>query len=414
MDSSHQLNILISGAGISGLTTAFWLIKYGFKVTIVESAPSIRTAGQALDIRGPALDVVEKMGLLDEIRKNSTNLTGMSMIDATTGAEIYRNTEKTITRGDLDSPDIEILRDDLCKILFRATVDHVTYIFDDSIASIQQDIVGVHVSFYKSLSNNNRFDLVIGADGMRSNVRRIVFGDDAKFTRYLGFYVGIFTMPNFLNLDHWEVFINHDNIPIAVCVVKEKESHARTYVGFASESLIEYDHHDIDAQKQIVIENTPNVGEIMPRILESLKNANDFYFDSMNQIVMDQWSHGHVTLIGDAGYSPSIALGQSTTVSMVAAYTLAGELFKHKNDLQKGLAEYESKLREYVEENQKQALEKNDQDTASESEETQNVQHDQEEEIQDVPDFTKTVVPFTLEDYNLYIETQSLSIVTIK
>ena len=386
MEQVKEINILISGASVAGLNTAFWLLKYGFKVTIVEHSPHIRAGGQALDVRGPALEVAARMGILEDIRSNSTQLNGMLIIDASTGRELSRNTEHTLTRGKHDSPDVEVLRDDLLKVLFKAVGNQAKYIFDDSIMSINQNDSGVDVTFSKASPQS--FDLVIGADGLHSNVRKKVFGDEKQFIRFLGHYVAIFTIPNILGLDHWEVVYQHNDATIAVYIVKQRESEARVYLGFSKDTPLEYDYHDINFQKRMVAERIANVGQDIPKILEYMHKSDNFYFDSMNQILMDTWSKGKVTLVGDAGYSVSVSLGQGTTVAMVGAYVLAGELAAHKNDLQKGLNNYETALREYVESNQKLAYDSN-----------AGLQEASMTDPDNIPDFTQSVVQYSLKVY---------------
>jgi 2-polyprenyl-6-methoxyphenol hydroxylase-like FAD-dependent oxidoreductase len=381
-----EINILISGASVAGLNTAYWLVKYGFKVTIIERAKHIRAGGQALDVRGPALEVAARMGILEEIRLTSTHLNGMMVVDALTGNELFRNIEHTVTRGKHDSPDVEVLRDDLLKVLFKLMDGQVEYIFDDTISSINQDETGVDITFSKAAPQ--RFDLLIGADGLHSNVRKKVFGDEKQFIRYLGHYVAIFTIPNILNLDHWEVIYQYDDAPIAAYIVKEQESAARVYLGFSNDTPLEYDYHDINSQKQMVAERTANIGQNIPRILELMHKSENFYFDSMNQILMDSWSKGRVTLVGDAGYSVSVSLGQGTTVAMVGAYVLAGELAAHKGDLQAGLKSYEIALKEYVESNQKLAFNSN-----------ADLQQANMIDPDNMPDFTQSVVPYALKIY---------------
>jgi 2-polyprenyl-6-methoxyphenol hydroxylase-like FAD-dependent oxidoreductase len=394
MEAKEQINVLISGASIAGLTTAYWLTRYGFKVTVVERAAHIRPGGQAVDVRGPALAVAERMGILNNIRNNSTKLKGMSVVEAVSGKEIYSNQEQTLTGGRHDSPDVEILRDDLCKVLFEAVGDLVNYIFDDTIATLDQDEGGVDVTFAHAAPR--RFDLVIGADGIRSNVRRIIFGADEQFIRYLGHYVAIFTMPNYFELDHWEMIFQHEGTPLAVCIAKEKESDARTYLGFSSDEPLEYDHKDIKAQKQLIAERAANVGGKISKIKELMLASSNFYFDSVNQTIMNTWSKGRVVLVGDAGYSVSLSLGQSTSVAMVGAYVLTGELAAHREDLQTAFANYENELREYVLSNQNLAFKTSTQPPPTlgkPSEEGTTI------ETADLPDFGLSVIPLTLKDY---------------
>jgi 2-polyprenyl-6-methoxyphenol hydroxylase-like FAD-dependent oxidoreductase len=392
--SAGQRRVLISGASIAGLSTAYWLTKYGFKVTVVERASHIRPGGQAVDVRGPALEVAHRMGILEQIRQNSTRLKGMSIVDALSGKEIYSNSEQTLTGGRHDSPDVEILRDDLCKVLFEAVGNQADFIFDDSIVGIDQDGSGVDVTFNNAVPQ--RFDLVIGADGIRSNVRRIVFGPDKEFLRYLGHFVAIFKMPNIFELDFWELILQSEGTPLAVCIAKERSGEARTYLGFSSDQPLEYDHRDIEAQKRLIHERVPDLGGMISTIKESMQDASDFYFDSVNQTVMDTWAKGCVVLVGDAGYSVSLSLGQSTSVAMAGAYVLTGELAAHQEDLQTAFANYEHELRGYVLKNQELAFKtsnESQQITGKASEEGNTI------EAADLPDFGQSVVPLTLKDY---------------
>ncbi|QNK63923.1 FAD-dependent monooxygenase [Pedobacter sp. PAMC26386] len=394
LKNKKNKSILISGGSISGLSTAYWLAKYGFNVTIVERATHIRPGGQAVDVRGTALEVAERMGILNIIRNNSTKLTGMSIVDAITGDEIFRNTEQTLTGGRHDSPDVEILRDDLCRVLFETIGNQVKYIFDDTILTIDQDNEGVNVTFAHAATQ--RFDLIIGADGIRSNVRRLIFGSDDKFIRYLGHYVAIFTMPNYFELDHREMIFQHEGTPLSVCIVKDKNAEARTYLGFNSDEPLHYDYRDIKLQKQLIADKVPNVGEKIRKIKELMQASTNFYFDSVNQTIMDAWSKGRVSLVGDAGYSVSLTLGQNTSVAMVGAYILAGELAANIDDLQTAFINYENELREYVVSNQKLAF-----DTRTEP--TTSLEQTPEDKTTinatDMPDFGQSVIPLILKKY---------------
>lgn len=394
LKENNEIHILVSGASIAGLSTAYWLAKYGFRVSVVEKAPYIRPGGQALDVRGPALEVAARMGILDTIRDNGAKLKGMSVVDSSTGEEIFRSTERTITGGKFDSPDIEILRDDLCRVLFEAVGPKVEYIFNDTIVSLHQDETGVDVIFANATPQ--RFDLVIGADGVRSNVRRLVFGADEQFTRYLGHYVAIFTMPNVLNLDHWELFVQHEGSLAAAIIVKDRNSEARTYLGFSTDKPLSYDYRDITAQKQLITDRNANIGWEIPKILQHMQQSPNFYFDSINQIVMENWSKERVVLVGDAGYSVSLTLGQGTTIAMVGAYVLAGELASHKHNLQTGINNYENELREYVETNQKLAYDSN---TESQQESGKSSGEENSTGPDNLPDFGLAVIPFALRNY---------------
>jgi 2-polyprenyl-6-methoxyphenol hydroxylase-like FAD-dependent oxidoreductase len=387
----NNLKILISGASVAGLSAAYWLSRYGFKVTVVERAPQLRPGGQALDVRGAAaVEVAERMGILATIRARSTKLVGMSMVDGT-GKETFRSEERSLTGGRFDSPNVEILRDHLVDVLYRAVRERADFIFDDSIASLRQDDAGVDVAFVDAPPR--RFDLVIGADGVRSNVRRLAFGPDEKFIRYLGSYIAVFSVPNFLGLDHWQVFCQEGEIGGGLLAMA-KEDPARTYLGFNTAEPLAYDYRDIAAQKQLLTDRITGAGWIFPQLLTHMQDTPDFYFDSINQIRMDHWSAGRVVLLGDAGYA--VSMGQETAVAMVAAYVLAGELATHKGDPLAGLRSYEDALRDYVVRNQALA----DQDSLPEAPSSEDAADgDAMIDPDSVPDYNERAIPFDLKSY---------------
>ncbi|MGW0660157.1 FAD-dependent monooxygenase [Streptodolium elevatio] len=346
-------DILISGASIGGPALAYWLDRYGFNVTVVELAPRMRVGGQAVDVRGPALEVAERMGVLDGLRARQVQMRGMSMVDGD-GTELFRTTERTITGGDIDSEDIEILRDDLSEVLAGAADDRVEYLFGDSITAIQEDEDGVLVTFRNHAPR--RFHLVVGADGLHSNTRRLVFGPESDFIRHMGTYLSVWTVPNFLGLDRWQVFHQVPGGTWGGGVMSVRgNTECRVYLGFESAEPIEYDHRDAEAQKRLLAARLGGLGWEIPRLLEHMWTAEDFHLDSMAQIKMDSWSRGRVVLLGDAGYCASPLSGQGTTMAIAAAYILAGELKAAGGDHVVAFAAYEEALRKYVAQNQELA-----------------------------------------------------------
>lgn len=145
--------VLVSGAGLAGPALAYWLRHHGFAPTVVERAPAPRTGGQAVDIRGMALEVVRRMGLLERARELRTRMRGMSVLDGE-GNEIERSTDKTYSSGRLDSDDIELLREDLTGLLYERTREGAEYVFGDGIAALQQDEHGVRVEFESGRSRD--------------------------------------------------------------------------------------------------------------------------------------------------------------------------------------------------------------------------------------------------------------------
>jgi 2-polyprenyl-6-methoxyphenol hydroxylase-like FAD-dependent oxidoreductase len=385
-------SVLISGASVGGPALAYWLTRYGFDVTVVEIAQELRAGGQAIDVRGPALDVAERMGVLDRIRAERVEMRGMSMVDAE-GAELFRSEEFTVTGGDLESPDVEILRDDLSRILADAAGDGVEYLFGDSIAGLEQDDDGVRVIFQSGTIR--RFDLVVGADGAHSNTRRLVFGPERDFISHLGTYLSVWTAPNFLGLDRWQVFhqVPGSSWGGGVMSVRGNEE-VRVYLGFESAEPIDYDHRDTAVQKKLMADALAGAGWVVPELLETMWDAKDFHFDSMAQIHMDSWSKGRVVLLGDAGYCGSPLSGQGTSMAMVGAYVLAGELKAAGGDHRAAFENYERELRGYVAANQELAL-----TNRARVEAQRDAVMGAETEAIDFQDFGEIVSSFEVKDY---------------
>lgn len=340
--------VLISGAGVAGPALAYWLHRHGFEPTVVERAPGPRAGGQAIDIRGAAIDVIGRMGILDDVRAARTGMRGMSIVDAD-GTELMSTTEETLTGGPTDSPDVEIMRDELAAIL--AGVSHADYLYGDTITALSQDEDGVHVTFENAAPR--RFDLVIGADGLHSRVRSLAFGEEARFIRHLDVYLAIFTMDNHLGLRDWQTMHRTED-SMAMIYNARQGTVTRGMLGFESAPL-DFDHRDLDAQRRILAEHYPDAGWEIPRMLKAMWEAPDFYFDSMSQIKMDTWSDGRIALIGDAGYCASPLSGQGTSLALVGAYVLAGELAAAGGDHRVAFAEYERVLRPFVDLNQRLA-----------------------------------------------------------
>ncbi|MEW9556251.1 FAD-dependent monooxygenase [Nonomuraea sp. NPDC050783] len=347
-------NVLISGAGVAGLVLAYWLRRNGFSVTVVERAPGLRRGGQAVDIRGVALEVMERMGLGERMRAARTRMRGMSMMDGD-GNELFRSEERTFSSGRLDSEDVELLREDLVAMLYEATRGRVEYVFDDSISTLQQDENGVRVQSENGVIR--AFDIVIGADGARSIVRRLAFRPEQHLSKHLGQYAATFSMTNFLKLDNWQMWFRDETAGAGGALYPVRgNTELRITLGFISDPVA-YDYRDIQQQKQIVTRRLAGVGWETPKLLAAMADAPDFSFDAMAQIHMDRWSVGRVALVGDAGYCASPLSGQGTSLALVGAYVLAEELSRPDIGHAAAFAAYERRMRPFVALNQALATE---------------------------------------------------------
>ena len=337
-------DVLISGAGVAGQALAYWLRRFGFTPVVVERAPAPRDGGQAVDVRGAAIEVARRTGILDAARAARTGTRGMSYVSSTG----KRLASVDGAFGVIDPEDVEIIRGDLVSILYEAAGSDVEYIFDDSISSLTEGADGVTVTFERSAPRT--FHLVVGADGLHSRVRGLAFGPEARFLRHLGLYLSVFTIPNDLELDHWQLIYVTPGKSVTVTSARGNRE-ARAIFFFASGPL-DYDYRDRGQQQELLAAAFAGAGWEVPRLLTAMREAPDFYFDSVSQVRLDSWSAGRVALVGDAGYCPSPLSGQGSSLALVGAYVLASELRAADGDHRDAFAGYQRRLRDFVERNQ--------------------------------------------------------------
>jgi 2-polyprenyl-6-methoxyphenol hydroxylase-like FAD-dependent oxidoreductase len=339
--------VLISGAGIAGPTLAFWLNRTGYRVIVVELAPGIRPGGQTVDLRGVGRQVVERMGLLDQMTSSALDQEGAAWVRA----DGSRRAEMPVTAFDGNGliSTVEILRGDIAEVLYAATVEHTEYRFDCRIDELTQDADGVHATL--SDGTTVAADLVVGADGAHSAVRKLVWGPEDQFVKPLGGYHAWFTAPDTVGLDGWFLIYQEPGL-----VTSMRPDHdvrlSKAGLAFRSEP-IDYDRKDVDAQRRLVEQKFANAGWESAALLAAARTAADFYFDAFVQVHMDSWSSGRATLVGDAGYCASPLSGMGTALALVGAYVLAGELGPAGDGLSpprlaEAFARYEARMRPFV------------------------------------------------------------------
>ncbi|GHF82281.1 monooxygenase [Kitasatospora xanthocidica] len=350
----NTTDILISGAGIAGPALAHWLRRHGFRPTVVERAPGPRPGGQAVDLRGAGRTVVERMGLMERARALCVEQDGMALVDRR--GRVSARMPVELFEGQGIVSEIEILRGDLAELLQEAT-DGVEYLWDDTVTALDEDADGVTVTFENAPAR--RFALVIGADGLHSTVRRLAFetpgrsgrsdGGDSHY-HPLGGYHAWFTVHDTAlarELDGWFLMYNAPGGLVAGARPGRLPGEVKASLGFRSAPLA-YDRRDTAALKRLLGERFAGAGWQVDRLLAGMHGAEDFAFDSFGQIRLDRYSRGRVALLGDAGYSPSPLTGLGTSLALVGAYLLAGELAAARGDFTTAFARYEELMRPYV------------------------------------------------------------------
>ncbi|MGB9224062.1 FAD-dependent monooxygenase [Mycobacterium sp.] len=335
------MRILISGASISGPVLAYWLTRQGFDVTVVERAPALRkTGGHAVDLFRPAMEISEKMGVLPKIEAHVTGTDNLTMYRR--GSDRPAHIDLTKVVGAASDRHVEIMRDDLSEAYYDAGRDDVEYLFGDSITDISPD---GDVTFEHAAPR--RFDVVVGADGLHSNVRRLVFGEDAGRTRFLGGYLAVQSVPKALAREG-EMVVHLGAGLLAGIYTAEPLDDARGLFMFRSKEELQYHHRDVVRQKELLRAAFAGMDRTVDGWLDELDRTPTFYFDCITQLQLDTWSRGRVTLVGDAGYCPGPAVGGSTSIAVLGAYILAGELAQAKGDYARAFASYERQMADPV------------------------------------------------------------------
>jgi 2-polyprenyl-6-methoxyphenol hydroxylase-like FAD-dependent oxidoreductase len=336
-------SVLISGIGIAGTTLAYWLGEHGFEPVLVERASQLRTKGYVIDFWGLGYDIAERMCLLSDLKAEGHDIKEVRFVDAEGhrvagfAVDIFRS----LTGGRY----VSVARSDLAKLIYHKIDGRYEAIFGDSIVGFEETAEDVGAVFERGASR--RFNLVIGADGLHSAVRELVFGNQNQFEKYLGYIVAAFESEGYRPRDE-RVYVSHAIPGRQVSRFAMRDDRTLFLFIFAADSVQHSVAHDTIAHKAILHEVFDNVGWECPSILAALDGCNDVYFDRVSQIQMNVWSRGRVALVGDAAFCPSLLAGQGAALAMLSAYVIAGELSKSEGRPQVAFPRYEQLLRPFM------------------------------------------------------------------
>ncbi|MFD2934014.1 FAD-dependent monooxygenase [Spirosoma flavum] len=343
MESLKGEKVLVSGASIAGLSTAFWMNKLGYKVTVVELANEPRTAGGAVDIKGAASEAAKRMGIFEQLKSNRSNV---ELIEFKNDVDVTEGSISLTNEGEeLPDDEIEIERDKFAGILVDRLKNDVEFIFNNSITALNETEDDIQVTFKNGMQR--AFDLVFGCDGIHSGVRKIWFGQETEYTHFLEAYSSI-TIVNKLLIK--QKTMQMYNVPDKAVMLNAYNNKTDIIFCFNSEKEIPYDYRDIEQQRKIILEQFAGQSWRTPELLKEIQESENFYFDKFCQIKMPSWTKGRVALVGDAGYCASPAAGMGASLSINGATALADALQKHNGNFNLAFQEYNKNLRPFIEE----------------------------------------------------------------
>jgi len=349
------MRILISGAGIAGPTLAYWLEHHGFKPTIVEKAPAPRTGGYIIDFWGAGFEIADRMGLTSEIAGKGYQVREVRVVNAQgrAVAAFPADAFSRATQGRYTS----LARSDLAASIFAKIEGKVETIFGDSPSRFEQSEKCVQVAFESGAARE--FDLAIGADGLHSRVRRLAFGEQSRFEKYLGYKAAAFAIDGYRPRDEL-TYVMFTEVGQQIARFAMRDDRTMFLLTFADPAPDSTAPGDLAAQKELLRKRFGNSGWECPQILRGLDGCNDLYFDRVSQIRMDPqqglWTRGRVALVGDAAFCVSLLAGQGSSLAMISAYILAGELHRAAGDYARAFARYQQLFGPFILTKQRAAL----------------------------------------------------------
>lgn len=345
--SGRPATVLISGLGIAGPTLAYWLDRFGFAPTIVERAPAPRAGGYMIDFWGVGFDVADRMGLVPALQDDGYPIDELRLVGRD-GRRITSVNARVFAQA-LGRRFVSLPRGDLAHRIYELIAGKVETIFGDSIADVAQDSTGVDVRFERAAPR--RFDLLVGADGLHSNVRHRVFGDHTRFERYLGYYTAAFSAVGYPHRDEG-AYVSYALPGRQIARYALRNVRSAFFFVFARDTPLEIGHHDVATQRQILRDRFARAGWESGEILQAMDDASDLYFDAVGQTRMPEWWRGRTVLVGDAAYCPSLLAGQGCAFGMAGAYLLAHELSRSVDDPMRAFSAYQRRFKPFIERKQ--------------------------------------------------------------
>ncbi len=344
------MRIAISGAGVAGPALAFWLCRTGHEPVLIEKAPQFRGGGYMVDFWGTGYSIAERMGILPNVLAEGYKVREVRLVDRSGRKAGGFSTDvlRQITQDRFTS----LPRGELARTIYRTIENRVETVFGDSIAAIQQDASRVRVEFEHGAPRD--FDLVVGADGLHSQVRKLVFGPQEKFEKQLGYRVAAFEVDGYANRDEL-AYVSYTTPGRQIARFALRGGRTLFLFVFVEEQMSGPEPESTAQRKAALSSTFGDAGWECPQILDAMQQVDDIYFDRVSQIHMGSWSQGRVVLIGDAAACPSLLAGEGSGLAITEAYVLAGELQRLGGDFAAAFRAYEQQLRPTIEKKQASA-----------------------------------------------------------
>lgn len=349
MESLNKHKVLISGASFAGLSTAYWMNKLGYQVTVVEIAKGLKKGGTPVNIKDNTIDIIKRMGLFEQIVSNKIDMEVIEFKNADNITE--RSSSIQSNNQQPREEEYEIERDKLLNIMFDAVKSNVKFIFDDGITSLREESNGIHVAFNRGKQRS--FDLVFGCDGIHSAVRKLCFGDEAEYSHFLEAYFSITIVNKLLIRENTTQMYNEPGKAIMLNAYNKRTD---IVLCFFSGKEILYDYKDENQQRNMILNQFTGLGWRTAELLKEVKESKTFYFDKLCQIKMPSWTKGRIALVGDAGYCASPAAGMGGSLAIDGAAALANAFEKCEGNYELAFELYNKDFRPFIEEVQANAV----------------------------------------------------------
>lgn len=349
MEIGKGKKVLISGASFAGLSTAYWMNKFGYQVTVIEIGIGLKKGGTPVNIRGNTVNIVREMGILDQITANRLNLELWEFKNADDVTEGSMQLQQD--GAELPDVEFEIERDKLLDIMFQLVNKNIEIIFNDKITLVDETENEIQVDFKKA--GKRSFDLLFGCDGTHSEIRKMCFGEESNYLHFLGQYFSITIVDKLLIKQNTAQLYN---VPDKAVMLNAYNGKTDIIFGFRSDLEIPYDYRNEAEQRKIIMGQFEGQGWKTGELLQEVMKSKTFYFDQLCQIKMPAWTKGRVALVGDSAYCASPAAGMGGSLAIDGAAALADAVQKNKGDYKVAFQDYNTVFRPFIEEIQEEAV----------------------------------------------------------